>query len=95
MSHEPKRFIGVSVIPMNDVGWAIKELERTLRKGLVSPMINVQAPEGCPHYRDPMYDSFWAAASEADAPVTLHVLTGSGLVTIGGRRRADPRGTRG
>ena len=76
VSYYPKRFIGVSAIPMNEVDWAIKELDRTLKKGLVSPMINAQAPEGSPHYRDPVYDRFWAAASEAGAPVTLHVLTG-------------------
>jgi predicted TIM-barrel fold metal-dependent hydrolase len=32
-SYNPKRLIGVSVIPMHDVAWAIEELERTLEKG--------------------------------------------------------------
>lgn len=82
-SYSPKRLIGVSVIPMNDVDWAIKELERTLQKGLMNPMINCQAPEGCPPYRDSVYDRFWAAASEASAPVTLHVLTGRVLSPLG------------
>jgi len=43
-SYNPKRLIGVSVIPMYDVAWAIEELERTLHKGLLNPMINCQAP---------------------------------------------------
>src|SRR4029453_7123286 len=47
-SYNPKRLIGVSVIPMYDVAWAIVELERALQKGLLNPMINCQAPEGCP-----------------------------------------------
>ncbi len=76
IAHNPKRFIGVSVIPMHDVDWAVNELERTLKMGLVAPMIHCQAPAGCPHYRDPVYERFWAAASEAEAPITLHVLTG-------------------
>jgi predicted TIM-barrel fold metal-dependent hydrolase len=84
VSHSPRRFVGVSVIPMNEVEWAIKELQRTLKKGLRNPMINCQAPEGCPPYRDSLYDPFWAAASEADAPVTLHVLTGRVLSPLGG-----------
>lgn len=76
VAYDPKRLIGVSVIPMHDVDWAVMELDRTLRKGLVGPMINGQAPEGCPPYRDPVYDRFWAVAEEAGAPVTLHILTG-------------------
>jgi uncharacterized protein len=90
VSHNPKRFIGVSVIPMNDVDWALTELARTLKKGLLNPMINCQAPEGCPPYRDPIYDGFWAAASEADAPVTLHLLTGRVLSPLGGAQEQTP-----
>ena len=76
VSYNPTQLIGVGVIPMHDVDWAVKELERTLNKGLLSPMIHCRAPEGCPPYRDPIYDRFWAAANAAGAPVTLHILTG-------------------
>ena len=90
VSSNPKRFIGVSVIPLHDVDWALQELARTLKKGLTNPMINCQAPEGCPHYRDPVYDRFWAVASEAGAPVTLHVLTGRVLSPLGGAQDQTP-----
>jgi uncharacterized protein len=86
----PRRLIGVSVLPMHDVAWASAELERTLEKGLRNPMNNCQAPEGCPPYRDPVYDRFWAAASEADAPVTLHLLTGRVLSPLGGAPDQTP-----
>ena len=76
VAYDPKRLIGMSVIPLHEVDWAVQELERTLKKNLVSPMINCRAPQGCPPYRDPVYDRFWAAAEEAGAPVTLHLLTG-------------------
>ena len=76
VSYSPKRLIGISTIPMYDVDWAVNELARTLNKGLNSPMINCQPPEGCPPYRDPVYDKFWAAAEEAGVPITLHILTG-------------------
>ncbi len=76
VSHSPKRLIGISTIPMYDVDWAVNELARTLNKGLNSPMINCQPPEGCLPYRDRVYDKFWAAAEEAGVPITLHILTG-------------------
>ena len=78
-SHNPKRLIGTSVIPMHDIEWAIKELERTTKKGLMAPMINCAPPGGCPSYQDPVYDRFWAIAEEADIPITLHLLTGREL----------------
>jgi predicted TIM-barrel fold metal-dependent hydrolase len=78
-SYNPRRLIGVSVIPMHDVDWAVKELERTVRKGHRSAMINCQAPEGCPSYRNHNYDRFWAAAQDANIPITLHLLTGRAL----------------
>lgn len=90
VSYNPKRFIGVSVIPLHNVDWALQELQRTLQKGLMNPMINCQAPEGCPHYRNPVYDRFWAVASEAGAPVTLHVLTGRVLSPLGGAQDQTP-----
>ena len=75
-SYNRKRLLGISVIPMHNIDWATKELERTVKKGLVGPMINCQAPEGSPPYRSKEYDKFWAIAEEANAPLTLHLLTG-------------------
>jgi len=82
VSYNPQRLVGVSVIPMHDVDWAIKELQRTLDKGLLGPMINCQAPAGCPPYRDSVYDRFWAVADEAGVPITLHILTGRILAPL-------------
>ena len=53
VSQDNRRLIGVSTIQMNDVDWAVKELERTAKKGLTGTMINCQAPHDCPPYRDP------------------------------------------
>ena len=82
VSHAPKRLVGVSVIPTDDVDWAVRELQRTAQKGLVSTMIHCQAPEGRPPYRDTRYDRFWAAACDTDTPITLHILTGRKLDPI-------------
>ena len=82
VSYDPRRLVGVSVIPMDDVDWAVRELERTTRQGLISAMIPCQTPEGHPPYRAAVYDRFWAAASAADVPITLHILTGRKLDPI-------------
>lgn len=82
VSHDFRRLVGVSVIPMDDVEWAVQELQRTAKKGLVSTMIHCQAPEGRPPYRDAMYDRFWAVACETNSPITLHILTGRKLDPI-------------
>ena len=76
VAYSPERLIGISVIPMLDVDWAVDELARTMKSGLKGPMINCHAPEGCPPYRDRVYDKFWAAAEEAGVPITMHIITG-------------------
>jgi len=43
----------------------VQELEKTLNRDLVSPMIKCRTPQGCPRYGDPIYGWFWAAAEEA------------------------------
>jgi predicted TIM-barrel fold metal-dependent hydrolase len=76
IAHDPKRLIGSAMIPMDDVDWAVAELERTAKMGFKTPMIHAAPPEGCPPYRDESYDRFWAAAQDADLAVTLHIVTG-------------------
>lgn len=76
VAYDPKRLIGVSMIPMHDVAWATRELERTAKRGLRGAVINTLAPEGCPPYRNAVYDPFWAKASELGVPITLHIVAG-------------------
>ena len=58
------------MIPMDDVEWAVAELERIAKQGHRGAIINLIPPEGCAPYRDPIYDPFWARA-EAD-PLHFH-----------------------
>ena len=76
IAHDRKRLIGSAMIPMDDVGWAVEELERVAKKGFRTPMIHAAPPEGCPPYRDKIYDPFWARAEEMELPITLHIVTG-------------------
>ena len=61
---------------MHDVDWAVEESNRTLGRGIKGPMVDWQAPKGCPPYRDPIYDRFRARDEEAGVYLTLHILTG-------------------
>lgn len=76
VADDPKRLVASAMIPMDDVAWAVAELERTAKLGFRTPMIHAAPPEGCPPYRDPVYDPFWARAEEMGLPVTLHIVTG-------------------
>jgi predicted TIM-barrel fold metal-dependent hydrolase len=75
-SYAPKRLIGIAMIPMDDVEWAVAEMERVARNGMRGAIINTQPPVGAPPYRDPVYEPFWAAAQDLDFPIALHIITG-------------------
>ncbi len=75
-SHDPKRLIGLAMLPVDDVAWAVQELHRCIKLGFKGAMINTLPPEGCPPYRDPAYDPLWQAAAETGMPLTLHALAG-------------------
>jgi predicted TIM-barrel fold metal-dependent hydrolase len=75
-SYAPRRLIGIAMIPMDDVEWAVEELQTVARKGMRGAIINTQPPVGSPPYRDPVYDPFWAAAQDLDLPIALHIITG-------------------
>ena len=81
-SRAPDRLIGMAAVPMYDIDLAIAELERGRRKGLRGALINTVAPDGCPAYKDPAYDPFWAAAQDLDIPIILHIVTGRVLDPI-------------
>ena len=51
VSHDRTRLVGSPMIPMDDVHWAVSELERTVGKGLNTPLIHAQPPKGCPPNR--------------------------------------------
>jgi len=75
-SFDRKKLIGIAMIPMDDVDWAVQELERIAKIGLKGAIIHLIPPEGCPPYRDRIYDPFWERAEALDLPITLHIITG-------------------
>lgn len=73
----PKRFLGVAMVPIDDVEWGVRELERVRKLGLRGVMVPTNPIAGARPYRDPSYDRFWAAAVAHRLPVTLHIVTGA------------------
>ena len=76
IAHDRARLHGVGMIPMDDIDWAIAELERCARHGFCCVNIHLYSPPGSPPYRKPDYDPFWARAAEMGIPVQLHIITG-------------------
>ncbi len=74
---DKRRLVGVALVPIDDVDWAVEELHRTGKRGLRGVMIATNPPDGALPYRDGYYDAFWAAATEMKMPVTVHIVTGS------------------
>lgn len=74
-SHDPKRLLPLGLITLEDIEAGTRELERCAKKGIRGAMIWAEPPGDNP-YSDTAYDSFWAAASDLNMPLSLHILTG-------------------
>jgi predicted TIM-barrel fold metal-dependent hydrolase len=74
--HNPRRFYGVAMVPVDDVAWGVRELERVAKKGLRGVMIHTVPPQGVAPYRDTAYTPFWSALEACGMPLTLHIITG-------------------
>jgi predicted TIM-barrel fold metal-dependent hydrolase len=74
-SVHPKRLKGVAMVSVDDIAWAVAEVRRVAKKGLVGVMIP-GTPEADKGYNTPYYDPLWAAAQELGLPVSLHAVTG-------------------
>ena len=88
-SEAPDRLWGQAEIALWDIDWAVRELERCRKEGLVGATIWMVPPEDLPFTSD-HYDRFWAAAQDLDVPVSMHINTG--FAKYGARvRQADRR----
>src|SRR5215831_17780863 len=61
----PQRLLGVAIVPIDDVSWAVKEAERIVRRGVRGIMVPTQPIEAAPSYRSELYDRFWAIAEQS------------------------------
>jgi predicted TIM-barrel fold metal-dependent hydrolase len=73
--HDPRRFAGIALIPMDDVQEAVREVRRCADLGLKGGLIWGIPPEDRT-YDNPVWDPLWAAAQDTAVPLSLHILTG-------------------
>ena len=76
ISYDRSRLVGIAMIPMDDIDWAINELDRVAKLGHKCANIHLDARPGRPPYQDSAYDPFWARAEEMGMPIQLHIVTG-------------------
>ena len=70
----PDKLKGIAMINHDDVGVAVKEMERARKMGLIGAMITV-APRDDQLYDQPVYEQMWAASQDLDMPLSLHAAT--------------------
>ena len=74
--HDRTRLLGVGMICLDDIGCAVKEMERVAGLGLGGAMISVDP--GRPNYASKRFDRVWAAACALELPLSMHILTDRG-----------------
>lgn len=75
-SHNRKRLIGLAVIPITDVEYAIKEAIRVKRLGYKGVCLPCTAPANR-LFSDKYYYPLWQTFAELELPVSFHILMGS------------------
>ena len=80
-SAAPDKLKGIAMLNVDDVGVAVKELQRCRKMGFIGAMITAYPPKG-KTYDMPRYENLWAAARDLEVPLSLHAETqrfGSGF----------------
>ena len=84
-SADPKRHVGVAVMPMRDIDSAVREVQWARDNGLggVSiPPLTLGGNQYLSSYNQPLYEPFWSACEDLDMPINSH--GGGGSPSYGG-----------
>jgi predicted TIM-barrel fold metal-dependent hydrolase len=85
---EPRRLIVNAQIPINDLDFAVREVERVVGLGVKSLQLPVYPGElGMPDYYDPSYARLFDAISATELPVCCHIGVNRALTDLA---RRDP-----
>lgn len=79
------------MIHMEDINWAVRELDRMIAADMCCVMINTDTRPSWLNYQDKHYDPFWARAEETGMPVLIHIVCGNkrDFFTLYGDERKD------
>jgi predicted TIM-barrel fold metal-dependent hydrolase len=87
-SVDPKRLIVSYQIPIHDIGFAVKEVQRVAAAGAKSLQIPVYPSEfGLADYFDARYEPLWSAVQETGLPLCCHIGINTNLDDL---TRRDP-----
>ncbi|MBS1773528.1 MAG: amidohydrolase [Bacteroidetes bacterium] len=71
VADNPDRFIGLGTVPMQDMYFAIQEMERCVRE-LKMPGLEIGSNINNKNLSDPFFDPFWKAAEELNCCIFVH-----------------------
>ncbi len=74
-AHDPRRFYGIGLVSLEDIGEGVKELERCAKIGLRGAQVWGAPPADRPYWMR-VWDPLWSAAQELAMPLSLHIGTG-------------------
>ena len=79
---DASRLYGAVILPLNDIGLAVAELERVLAKGAKAIAFSENPTVlGLPSVHTDHWDPLWSVVNEAAIPVCMHIGSSSRLVT--------------
>ena len=74
-SYDPERLIGLPILSVLNVQGAVEDLQTYAKRGAKGFMMGSSVPVGM-SYGDATFDPLWAAAQDADLPLSMHTTTG-------------------
>jgi predicted TIM-barrel fold metal-dependent hydrolase len=84
----PKRLFGIAMIPTDSIERDIAELERCAKAGLKGAMVTISQETGA-SYSEEKFEPLWAAATDLEMPVSLHVAASETPFHVTGNMWAD------
>ena len=85
-SEDRRRLKGVGLLNLDDPAEAVAELTRCRALGLTGALITV-LPRPDRAYDLPIYEPLWAAAADLEMPLSMHVATGRGALSVDANQR--------
>jgi predicted TIM-barrel fold metal-dependent hydrolase len=86
----PARLYGVAPLPLQDVGEAVKEMRRVVKRHGFKAVFVRPNPFNGRRLNDPAYDPFWREVEELGIPLAIHSSFGTRMPTLGDDRYTDP-----
>ncbi len=71
----PKKLRAIALVTLEDVEWAVGELQRVAKKNAAGVMVPGTPPPDA-RYESRRYEPFWASAEDLGLPISFHIIAG-------------------